>query len=86
MSVIQDSINLFEAERLVAAEKPRNPNEIGDFEGLVTGVWVKLASSGLGIVNYKDKKYKTVPLGAESISAGTKVQMNYSKGIYYSKW
>lgn len=86
MDVIQLSVNLFEAERLVKQEGPRNPNDKSDFEGVVTATWVRLSDKGLGIVNYRDKEYKTLPLGAKSITRGAKVQLNFARGVYYSIW
>lgn len=86
MDPISLSIQLFEAERLVAAERPRNINDQPDFEGVVTATWLRLTNTGLGEVSYGNKTYKTVPLGPKSIKKGTKVLVNFAKGIYYSIW
>jgi len=86
MSIINDSINLFEAERLVESQRPKNVNDRGDFEGLVTATWLGLTSTGLGRVAYQDKEYKTVPLGVQALPSGSKVLVNFSRGIYYSTW
>lgn len=86
MSAVDLSISLFEAERLVKQEQPKNPNEKGDFEGSVVGTWQRLNSKGLGVVVYGNKEYKTIPLGTRSITRGTKVQLNFTEGVYYSNW
>ena len=43
----------------------------------------------LASLEYKSKKYKTVPMGTKSIPKGTKVNLEYRKGYYISllvKW
>ena len=57
-----------------------------DFEGSVAASWVEIDSSGLGVVEYKGKKYKSIRIGDTSISRGTLVQLTYSGGIYFSDW
>ena len=75
------------SERVVQLERLES-NEVipGDFVGSVKGTWVKLGSSGVGIVKYNDKEYKTKPLGLTSIKAGTEVELSHANGIYYSKY
>lgn len=80
------TIELYEAERIIAAERPKNINDQSDIEGNVTGIWLGLTDKGLGKVSYGNKVYKTIPLGASSIKRGTSVLMNYAKGVYYSNW
>lgn len=86
MNPVSFSIGLFEAERQLASERPKNVNDQSDFEGVITATWQRLTNSGLGEVVYGNKVYKTVPLGTRSIKRGTKVLVNFAKGIYYSIW
>lgn len=58
----------------------------GDFEGSVTGYWVKLGDRGEGIVRYNNKEYITKPIGFISIPGGTEVELSFANGIYYSKF
>lgn len=58
----------------------------GDFDGSVTGKWVKLDQSGAGVVEYNGKQYTTKPIGFTSVPAGTAVEMTFANGVYYSKW
>lgn len=58
----------------------------GDFEGSVTGYWVRLGSRGEGVVTYNNKSYITKPIGFISIPAGTEVELSFANGIYYSKF
>ena len=58
----------------------------GDFEGSVTGRWVRLAENGAGIVAYNSKEYVTKPIGFTSIERGHAVELSHAQGIYYSKW
>jgi hypothetical protein len=71
-----DTIQVRESGQLMA----------GDFEGSVTGIWIKLDESGAGIVAYGDKEYKTKRIGSASIPKGTSVELTFANGIYYSKW
>lgn len=57
-----------------------------DFEGSVAASWVEIDASGLGVVEYKGKKYKSIRLGSTSIPRGTLVQLSYSEGVYFSDW
>lgn len=58
----------------------------GDFEGSVTGYWVKLDTSGAGIVSYRNKEYRTKPIGFTSLPAGAEVELSHAHGVYYSKF
>ena len=58
----------------------------GDFEGTVTGTWLKLDDDGAGVVKYGDKEYITKRTGNPSIPRGTPVELTYARGIYYSNW
>lgn len=58
----------------------------GDFEGTVTGYWVKLDQNAGGVVEYNGKKYVTKPLGWTSIKRGTPVKLTSAGGVYYSNW
>lgn len=57
----------------------------GDIKTTVIGEWVKLEEDGTGIVSYRDKNYKTVPLKMYSTRSGQKVEMIYDKGVYYTQ-
>lgn len=75
------------ARRIVDLERLASNQVIeGDFEGSVTGKWLRLDQSGAGIVQYNSKNYTTKPIGFTSVAAGTAVEMTYANGIYYSKW
>ena len=58
----------------------------GDFEGSVTGYWIKLDKTGAGIVEYNGKKYTVKTVGFTSASKGTEVELSYAQGIYYAKF
>lgn len=58
----------------------------GDFEGSVTGYWVRLDPNGAGIVSYAKKEYVTKPIGFTSLPAGAEVELSHANGIYYSKF
>lgn len=57
----------------------------GDINTPVVAEWRGLNDDGTGTVSYNDKEYKTVPLKTLSTAPGTKVEMIYSDGIYYSQ-
>ena len=69
-------------ERRVKASKGPQP----DFEGTVTGYWVKIDSNYGGVVEYNGKEYITKALGWTSITPGTPVTLTGANGIYYSNW
>ena len=58
----------------------------GDFEGSVTGHWVRLDATGGGVVSYNNKEYLTKPIGFASLPKGLEVELSHANGIYYSKF
>ena len=88
LDMLLDSlIEISLANRLNTVERLTNGESIsGDFEGSVTGYWVRLGSRGEGIVNYNNKEYVTKPIGFISIPGGTEVELSFADGIYYSKF
>jgi hypothetical protein len=87
MALLDDILRISDAQRLVDLERIESNQLIeGDFEGSVTGRWVKLDPTGAGIVEYKSKNYVTKPIGFTSIPAGAAVELSFAKGVYYSKW
>lgn len=80
-------MSLASANQQVAQEKRVNSeNSMADFQGVAQGTWIKREEDGTGLVEYKNKKYRTFPQGTKSIGAGTKVSIEYRKGIYISNW
>lgn len=74
-------------ERLLKLERLEKGVIIeGDFDGSVTGHWVKLAENGAGLVNYNNKQYLTKPIGFTSLPSGAEVELSHANGIYYSKF
>ena len=87
MALLDDLLEVSVANRLVDLERLDSKQLIeGDFEGSVTGRWIRLDSTGAGIVEYDSKQYVTKPIGFTSLPAGTAVEMSFAKGVYYSKW
>lgn len=87
MSLLANLRERSAAERLVQLERREKGGYIeGDFDGSVTGHWVKLDSSGAGIVTYNRKEYVTKPIGFTSLPAGTEVELSHANGVYYSKF
>lgn len=87
MSLLNDLIGRSNAERVLQLERREKGSVIeGDFEGSVTGYWVKLSDSGAGVVSYNRKQYVTSPIGFTSLPAGTEVELSHANGIYYSKF
>jgi hypothetical protein len=87
MALLDDLLEVSVANRLVDLERLDSKQLIeGDFEGSVTGRWIKLDSTGAGIVEYNSKQYVTKPIGFTSLPAGTAIEMSFAKGVYYSKW
>jgi hypothetical protein len=58
----------------------------GDFEGSVTGYWVKMDTTGSGVVSYRYKEYICEPIGFVSLPKGTPVELTFANGIYYAKF
>lgn len=75
------------AERLLDLERRDKGSYLeGDFEGSVTGYWVRLDSSGAGVVSYNKKEYVTKPIGFTSLPKGVEVELSHANGVYYSKF
>jgi len=87
MDLLQTLLETSQNQRLDEIERRQEGVVIaGDFEGNVTGYWVKLSESGAGIVSYKNKEYVTKPIGFTSIPSGVEVELSYANGVYYSKF
>lgn len=85
--LVEKIAGIARAQRLVAQEAELSGTVYSsDFEGTVTGTWEGIDPSGAGLVNYKGKTYKSVRLGLTSLFAGSKVQLSYVKGTYFSNW
>lgn len=85
---IEEVASINTANRLVELDRrtrvAKGPE--GDFDGTVTGYWVKIDQNGGGVVDYNGKRYVTKPLGWTSIRPGTPVKLTSASGIYYSNW
>lgn len=87
MALIDTVRDVHAANRLAVIEDRSKKIDIkGDFEGNVTGYWVKIAQNGAGIVSFNNKQYTTKPIGITSIGEGHEVQLSYARGVYYSNW
>jgi hypothetical protein len=87
MELLESLLEISTANRVAEISSRESGSPIkGDFEGSVTGTWVKLNDYGLGIVAYNQKQYVTRRLGITSIPAGRAVQLTFANGIYYSNW
>ena len=87
MSLINRLIEVSRVERMIQLERIEKGVLIeGDFEGSVTGSWVRLDENGAGIVSYNRKEYVTKPIGFTSLPAGSEVELSHANGIYYSKF
>lgn len=87
MSLIDVVNQQAEASRLATLEgRLSGSSSNADFDGSVAANWVQLDSSGLGVVEYKGKKYKCIRTGSTSLPAGTLVQLTYSNGVYFADW
>jgi len=87
MSLLQQLVQISNAERLAALEERQSDTLIpGDFEGSVTGVWVRFAENGGGVVKYNNKEYMTKPIGFASVPPGTEVELSHANGVYFSKF
>jgi hypothetical protein len=85
MSILSQLIQQHEANRLVDVEARSDRKTIkGDFEGSVTGIWVRFDETGGGAVSYQNKEYLTKIIGSKSIPPGTEVQLTHANGVYYS--
>ena len=87
MSLLTTLVEINNAERLESLNRRLDDTIIpGDFEGSVTGIWVKFADNGGGLVRYNNKEYMTKPLGNASIPPGTEVELSHANGVYFSKF
>jgi hypothetical protein len=85
--MLPELVSLNTSERLrQVQDRVENLKPRGDFEGSVTGTWVKLDQSGAGLVQYKNKIYSSIPIGFTSIPAGLRVKLAYAAGTYYSSF
>ena len=86
-ALLQSLLDKAQAMRVLQMEFLESGGFIeGDFEGSVTGYWVKLDSNGSGIVSYRNKEYRTKPIGFTSLPAGSEVELSHANGVYYSKF
>ena len=87
MSLLSDLVEISTVDRMLQLERIERGVVIeGDFEGSVTGYWVKLDENGAGIVSYNRKQYTTKPIGFTSLPRGSEVELSHANGIYYSKF
>lgn len=87
MSILSSVLEVHRANRIIDVEaRSARKGVTGDFEGSVTGIWVRFDESGGGIVKYNDKEYLTKIIGSKSIPPGTEVQLTHGNGIYYSNF
>ena len=87
MELLDTLLDISNAERMLQVERRESGTYFeGDFQGSVTGYWVKLANDGTGIVSYNRKNYSTKPIGFTSLPAGTEVELSYAGGVYFSKF
>ena len=88
MSLLNSLMERSRVDRLVTLERlEENGDQIkGDFQGSVTGTWVKFDETGAGIVSFRKKEYVTKPIGFTSLPAGSEVELSHANGIYYSKF
>jgi hypothetical protein len=87
MELIEQIQQIQQADRVADVERRERQELVqGDFEGSVTGYWVKLREDGAGVVSYNNKKYVTKPIGFTSLPAGQAVELSHANGVYYSSW
>jgi hypothetical protein len=87
MALIDDLKEISTAERIADVERRDKGYLVeGDFEGSVTGYWVRLDESGAGIVNFNNKEYITDTIGFVSVPKGTAVELSFADGTYFSKY
>ena len=88
MSLLTDLMDQSRVNRIVHLERnEENGGQImGDFEGSVTGYWVRFDETGAGIISYRKKEYVTKPLGITSLRKGSEVELTHANGVYYSKF
>jgi len=87
MDLVNELREISIADRMLDLERRQDGYEIkGDFEGSVTGAWIRLDPSGAGVVNYKSKEYYTKMIGFTSLPRGTLVELSFANGTYISKY
>lgn len=87
MDLLSETLNVNLAARVVELERREEGSRPrGDFDGSVTGYWLGLDNSGVGLVQFKGKKYKSRPIGFTSVPKGTEVELTHANGVYYSKF
>lgn len=87
MPLLNDVQQIQAADRIAEVERRAKGQEIkGDFEGSVSGSWVRLREDGAGVVSYNNKQYVTKPIGFTSLPAGQAVQLSHANGVYFSSW
>lgn len=89
MNLLNRTLEIQRANRLLDLEKrmKKDGDISGDFAGSVHARWVRLdAETGAGVVNYKDREYQTIVIGATSLPKGALVELTYANGYYYSDW
>ena len=87
MALTDKIAKIARAQRLIAQQaEVEGTIYSADFEGIVTGTWVGISDTGGGLVSYKGKTYTTVRLGFTSLFRGSRVQLSYVQGTYYSTW
>lgn len=85
--LLQDTLNTATTARIIELERrAQGSSPLGDFDGSVTGYWVELDQNGVGIVEYKGKRYKTRSIGFISLPRSSEVELTYANGVYYSKF
>jgi hypothetical protein len=87
MALIDELKEISLAERIADVERRDKGYLIeGDFDGSVTGYWVRLDESGAGIVTFNNKQYVTKTIGFVSLPRGTGVELSFADGTYFSKY
>ena len=87
MSLLDSLLQSSKVSRIIQKERLEKGVVIeGDFDGSVTGYWVRLQENGGGVVSYNKKEYITKPIGFTSLPAGSEVELSHANGIYYSKF
>ena len=67
MSLLDSLLQSSKVSRIIQKERLEKGVVIeGDFDGSVTGYWVRLQENGGGVVSYNKKEYITKPIGFTS--------------------
>lgn len=87
MALVDELIAISDAERIADVERRERGFLVeGDFDGSVTGSWIRLDETGAGIVKYNNKEYVTETIGFVSVPKGTSVELSFADGTYFSKY